>query len=324
MDEIFQSRNDSLYLPDVNLFLDSKQKQSFGYISHAHSDHIARHTKILCTPETSRILSLRLKKPDYVRIPFFRKTKINGQSITLLPAGHILGSAQIYYETEEGSLLYTGDFRTKPSRTAESLTYQSCDVLVMETTFGSPRFRFPPRKEVEEELLFLIRKKLSKGMTPVIFVYPLGKGQEALHLLCHANIPVAVESSILNFATVYEQLGIKFGKFEKFKPGDCRDKVVLLPIMARKNKYLEQIVDKYTIFLSGWGKDLNSAVKFGVDTVLPYSDHADFDELLTFVDKVHPSRVYCTHGINDFAAILREKGYWSKPLTESDQHNLFY
>lgn len=324
MDEIFQSNNDLIYLPGADLFLDAKKKQSSGYISHAHGDHIARHTKILCTPETARILSLRLKKPEITTLPFFRKTKINGTSITLLPAGHILGSAQIYYETDEGSLIYTGDFRTKPSRTAESLTYQSCDVLVMETTFGSPRFRFPPRKEVEEELLSLIRQKLSRGTTPVIFVYLLGKAQEALHLLCHANLPVAVDSSILRYVTVYEKLGIKFGNYERFKRSDYRDKVLLLPIMARKNKYLDHIIDKYTIFLSGWGMDDNASKRFGVDIVLPYSDHADYDELLNFVDRVHPSRVYCTHGINDFAAILKEKGYWSKPLNESDQHNLFY
>jgi len=204
------------------------------------------------------------------------------------------------------------------------LTYQSCDVLVMETTFGSPRFRFPPRKEVEEELLSLIRQKLSRGTTPVIFVYLLGKAQEALHLLCHANLPVAVDYSLLRYITVYEKLGIKFGNYERFKRNDYRDKVLLLPVMARKNKYLDHIVDKYTIFLSGWGMDSNASKRFGVDKVLPYSDHADYDELLTFVDRVHPSRVYCTHGINDFAAILKEKGYWSKPLTESDQHNLFY
>jgi Cft2 family RNA processing exonuclease len=324
MDEIFESHNDTIYLPTAGLFLDDKKKQAFGYISHAHGDHIAHHSKILCTPETARILSLRLKKPDYLTLPFFRKTKMNGNSVTLLPAGHILGSSQIYYETSEGSLLYTGDFRTKPSRTAESLTYQSCDVLIMETTFGSPRYRFPPRKEVEEELLTLVRHKLSRGTTPVVFVYPLGKAQEALHLLCHANLPVAVDYSILRYVYVYEKLGVKFGDYEKFKPSDYRDKVVLLPIMARKNKQVEKIVDKFTIFLSGWGMDVNAAKRFGVDAVLPYSDHADFDELLNFVDRVHPQKVYCTHGIDSFVAILKEKGYWSKPLSEPDQHDLFY
>jgi Cft2 family RNA processing exonuclease len=324
MDEIFQSENDSIYLPGADLFLDARNKQAFGYISHAHGDHIARHSKILCTPETARILSLRLKKPNYQTLPFFRKTKINGNSITLLPAGHILGSSQIYYETDEGSFLYTGDFRTKSSRTPESLTYQTCDVLIMETTFGSPRFRFPPRKEIEEELLTLLRQKLSRGTTPVVFVYPLGKAQEALHLLCHANLPVAVDYSILRYVYVYEKLGVKFGNYERFRHSDYRDKILLLPIMARKNKYLEQIVDKFTIFLSGWGMDENAAKRFGVDSVLPYSDHADFDELLSFVDRVHPERIYCTHGIDAFVATLKEKGYWSKPLTEADQHDLFY
>jgi len=324
MDEIFQQFDRSIFLPGIELFLDATKRKPFGYISHAHGDHIARHKKIICTPETARILDVRLKKPDTISIPFFRKKKFSSSSITLLPAGHILGSAQLYYESAEGTLIYSGDFRSRPSRTAESISYQSCDVLIMETTFGSSLFHFPPRKEVEEKLLALIRQKLNSGVTPVVFAYPLGKAQEALHLLSHANLPVAVDYSILRYVYVYERLGIKFGKYEKFRRSEFRDKVLLLPALFRKNRYMDTIPDKFTIFLSGWGMDPAAVKRFGVDVVLPYSDHADFDELITYVDRVNPARIYCTHGISDFVAVLKEKGYQTKLLSQPDQHNLFY
>ena len=111
----------------------------------------------------------------------------------------------------------------------------------METTYGNPRYIFPPRKEIEEKLLAIIRKKLTEGMTPVIYAYPLGKSQEVLHLLSHAKLPVAVDYSILRFVHIYEQLGVKFGIYEKFKRSDYRDKVLLLPVSFRKNKFIDKI-----------------------------------------------------------------------------------
>ena len=324
MEELFQLRKKSIYLPQLDLFVDAKKKQPFGFISHAHSDHIARHDKIICTPETARILSLRLKNPTFEILSFFRKKKMGNSSITLFPAGHILGSAQLYYESGGKSLLYTGDFRTGSSRTAESFIYQSCDILIMETTFGNPNYVFPPRKKTEEELLALIRQKLKEGIIPVVFVYPLGKAQEALHLISHANIPVAAHHSILKYVSIYEQLGVKFASFEQFKQGKTGDRVLLLPTVFRKNKIMEAIENKFTIYLSGWAMDAYAPYHFGVDKVVPYSDHADFQELLTFVQRVRPEIVYCTHGFNGFVGVLRENGFDARLLDESEQMGLFY
>ena len=323
MEEIFQVKNGSIYIPSLDLYLDSKKKQMTGFISHGHADHIARHKRIICTPETARILSLRLKNPNCETVSLFRKKKVNNGAITLYPAGHILGSAQFYYESSSGSLLYTGDFKTKSSRTAEAFKYQLCDILIMETSFGNPKYVFPPRKDVEKELLSLLREKLNEGITPVIFAYPLGKAQEILHFLGHTNLPVAVHYSILRYVYAYEKLGVRFGSYEKFKKSEFRDKVLVFPAMFRSNKYMDSIRDKYTIYLSGWGMDNYSPFHFGVDKVLPYSDHADYEELLTFVDRVKPQIVYCTHGFNGFVDILRNRGYNANLLIESDQHDLF-
>ena len=324
MEEIFQLKNGSIYIPLLDLYLDSRKKQSAGFISHAHGDHIARHKHIICTPETARILSLRLKNPTCEILPFFRKKKINNGAITLFPAGHILGSAQFYFESPEGSLLYSGDFRTRPSRTVESFKYHSCDVLIMETTFGNPKYVFPASKELEKELLALLKEKLKEGITPVVFVYPLGKAQEVLHFLGHAHIPVAVHYSILRYVYTYEKLGLKFGSYERFKKSEIRDKVLLFPVTFRNNRYVDTLKDKYTIYLSGWGMDNYAPYHFDVDKVLPYSDHADYEELLTFVDRVKPNVVYCTHGFDGFVDILRDRGYKSKLLNESEQYGFFH
>ena len=152
MSKLFTLEDGIISIPRIGLFLDSKKRKEFGYISHGHSDHIARHQKVLCTDKTAQLLKYKLKNTNYYTLPFYESTNFHDLTITLFPAGHILGSSQIFIESSEGSLLYTGDFRIKESRINEKFVFQKCDTLIMETTFGMPHYCFPPREEVEEEL----------------------------------------------------------------------------------------------------------------------------------------------------------------------------
>jgi Cft2 family RNA processing exonuclease len=298
----------SIYIPSAQIFLDSRKKRKCAYISHAHGDHIAPHEKILCTPETADLLRLRLRYPQCLRIPYFQKTVWNDATLTLYPAGHILGSAQIYIEAQNQSLLYSGDFKLKPSRTVKNFTPVQADVLIMETTYGIPKYSFPPRKDIEEELVTLVKSKLNGNIIPVVFAYSLGKGQEALSILTGAGFSVAVDRTILRYCKVYEKYGIQFGPYEKLDKNNIRGKVVLCSIHQRRELRLDQFGSIFTIFLSGWGVDKRAVQKFRVDTVLPFSDHADYNELIEYVQHVKPTQVYCTHGFEEFIHVLREMG----------------
>ena len=123
---------------------------------------------------------------------------------------------------------------------------------------------------------------------------------------------------------VYEKLGVKFGDFKLFKKNDTSGQVLLMPTMFRKSKYMDSTENKYTIYLSGWAMDAYAPHHFGVDKVIPYSDHADFQELLNFVNHVRPQVVYCTHGFSGFTGILRERGFDARQLDGSEQMGLFY
>ena len=178
MSSIFKIKDNSIYIPSANLYFDALKVKEFGFISHAHADHIAKHKKVLCSKATAEFIKLRLKNPDCLILPFSQQMDINNAYITLFPAGHILGSAQIHMQTDSCKLLYTGDFRTKNARTVEKFAYQESDILIMETTFGMPHYKFPEREEVENRLLYLLHEKLEKGIIPIVFAYTLGKGQE--------------------------------------------------------------------------------------------------------------------------------------------------
>jgi Cft2 family RNA processing exonuclease len=320
---LFEIRDNTIFVSSAHLYLDALKKKEFGFISHAHIDHIANHKKILCTKVTADLISLRLKNPKCHVLPFFQKIQINNAKITLLPAGHIFGSAQLFLETAAGTLLYTGDFKTKYARTAEKFFYQKCDVLIMETTFGMPHYLFPEREELEQNLLGLLRSKLHQGYIPVVFAYSLGKGQEALHIIGNSGIPLVVDYAILRYARIYEQNGIHFGGYEKLRKKDVQGKVILMPIHLKNDRFIQSLIRKYTIYLSGWGMDKAAVYRFGVDQVLPLSDHADFKEMLDFVEKVEAKLIYCTHGFDDFVYHLRERGFNAHPLMKPAQMDLF-
>lgn len=312
-----------IYLPDADLYLDAGKKKKFGFVSHAHSDHSARHEKILCTPATADFLNIRFKKVNCQVLDYGKAININNSQITLYPAGHILGSAQILVEAAGRRLLYTGDFRTRSSRTTEDFEMVECDTLIMETTFGLPHYLFPPRAEIEDQLIRILEDKLRKGITPVVFAYPLGKAQEVLSVISKHSLPVAVEYQILRLAKVYQKYGIDLGEYDKFRRSEYRGKILLLPFNFRSQRFMRDLPDKYTIFMSGWGMDQSARFRLGMDIVLPYSDHADYAELLDFVQNTKAREIYCTHGQDDFVTILRQKGYNARLLIPPAQTSLF-
>jgi Cft2 family RNA processing exonuclease len=230
-----------------------------------------------------------------------------------------LGSAQIHIEAQNRTLLYSGDFKLKPSRTVKNFVPVSADILIMETTYGEPKYTFPPREDVEDELVTLVQSKLDKNIVPVVYAYSLGKGQEALAILTAAGFSVAVDRTILRYCKVYEKYGVQFGSYERFDKTDVQGKVVLCSIHQRRELRLEHLGKIFTIFLSGWGIDKRALQKFRVDAILPFSDHADYNELIEYVKHVNPDHVYCTHGFEGFTHILREMGISSEYIRTNGQ-----
>lgn len=312
-DSLFTYDKD-IRIKDINLWLDSRRIKEFAYISHGHTDHIARHRKIICSLPTADFIKIRLKNPSAQALDYNHPLEINDAKITLHPAGHILGSSQIKIVKNGTSLLYTGDFRISPARTVEPFEFVKTDILIMESTFGLPHYKFPDRISVENELVELCDRLLKSGKTPVVFAYTLGKGQEALKILSDADLPVAVDYSILRFVPIYQKYGIEITKFTKYRKSDFTGRILLLPVNARYQRGIKSLPNIYTIYLSGWGIDKTSQSKLGVDKVLPLSDHADFDELVQLVETIRPNKIYCTHGFDQFVDILRNAGYCANLL----------
>ena len=211
-----------LKLTTAGLAIDFRRRQPRAFISHAHSDHMARHELAICTPQTAALYQLRLGPRPRSNCPIARRSTGQGCDLTTYPAGHCLGSAMLLAEDQGRTLLYTGDFKLQPSLTAERAELPHADTLVIESTYGHPDYRLPPREECIAEFLALVRQALADEMVPVIQGYVLGKSQEITRLLTDAGIPVLQHKGMYEVSRMYESLGCPLGRFERFRGGRKR------------------------------------------------------------------------------------------------------
>ena len=320
-----------VYLPELDLWLDSRRKQELGLISHAHSDHTARHHRPILTANTRLLLADYLKRADPITLDYGEPLERADYTLTLYPAGHCLGSAQALVTSRKTGqrLLYTGDFKARPSPINEPLRPVECDVLVIEATYGKPEYTFPPEDNVLETAYRTLRVWLERGERPIVQGWRLGKAQELMHHLLAEGFELVVEDGIYRVAEAYQQAGVQFpGRFANFNGAWAEGQVLVCPPGQRKNGSLNSALNRYLgkryMELTGWasggrGKGRRHWGRPG-DASLPYSDHADFNDLVNYVEQVQPSQVYTVNGFPDLAAHLRTRGYPAVHLDGKNGH----
>lgn len=311
--------DNGLKLTRADLAIDFRRRQPRAFISHAHADHIARHEYTLCTPETAALCRLRLGSRPMRELPYRHPIDWGGLRLTTYPAGHCLGSAMLLAEDQRQSLLYTGDFKLGESATAERAELVHADILVIESTFGRPSDRLPPRNDVIEQLEQLVRQSLAEEVVPVIHAYTLGKSQEVTRLLTDRGIPVLQHRDIFSVSQVYEACGVHLGHHEPFDGTAAAGWAVVVPPRTR----VLSLPRAMHVAVTGWALDPAAKYRLRVDHALPLSDHADFTELIEAVERVAPRKIYCTHGPEGFVDRLCELGFDASPLGRSTQGRLF-
>lgn len=312
-----------VWLPQIEWWLDAHFPQKRAFVSHAHSDHIAPHGEILCSVGTSRLMQARMpgERVEHV-LPFERGEQLTSDcSVTLYPAGHIFGSAQALLTHEvHGSLLYTGDFKLRRGRSAEACATPRAEVLVMETTFGRPHYVFPPTQQVLNDIAAFCHACVDDGEVPVLFGYSLGKSQELLSGLAEAKLPIMLHPQTLRLTRIYEELGMRFPPYREFNAEEAVGHVVISPPQQSNATFLRRLGKRKTAVVTGWAVDPGAVYRYQCDAAFPLSDHADFPDLLRFVDLVKPQRVLTLHGFaQDFALTLRERGIEAWAIGEDNQ-----
>ncbi len=304
-------------LPGHRLWLDPLVVRNFAFVSHAHTDHARRHKEALLTPQTLALIP-ESRRPRGWRMLGYGETMRRGEAkVTLHAAGHMLGSAQLHFEHDGWSVLYTGDIKLRQPGRIE--TFVPCaDVLVIETTYGRPHFRFGDPDETLEMIARWCRRALDSRVTPVLLCHALGKSEEMMLALAPYGFEFALEKRCVPCAREYAAAGRSLPEWVEFDGEPITGRVLIAPPVGKDE--IRRLGRYRTALVSGWARDAEFARLFGADATFDLSDPCDFDELFEVVQQSGADQVYTVHGYTeDFARFLRRRGVKAWALERSEQ-----
>lgn len=289
--------------------VDPTRKSELAVVSHAHSDHLRAHEKIIATPATLDLARLGYKKFKGAPLEYHDETEIGPATVRLVPAGHMLGSAQVIIDWRGERIVYTGDFKLEANQTCEEAEIHSCDTLLIDATYGKPHYKFPPFAECRDRLLEFVTTNLRRSITPVILAYSLGKAQEAMKILSDERIEIDGYKTAFEAARVYSRYGVELGNIHLLDGRPEPGRAVIIP--PGSFRYIDpRGWGRFkTCFLSGWTLDNNRSSRGGNGFGIPFSDHASFDDIVHYVEKAKPKKVYTLFGPPDIAEYLRRIGF---------------
>jgi putative mRNA 3-end processing factor len=300
-----------LWCEPGDFFVDPARPVSHAVITHAHADHARPdHEAVLATPETLAIMTTRMGEGragrDQQPMRPGESVNRNGVTISLVPAGHVLGSAQVVLEWRGSRAVISGDYKRRRDPTCAPFAPVACDVFVTEATFALPVFRHPPAEEEVAKLLASLR--LFPERTHLVGAYALGKAQRLIRLLREAghDRPIWLHGALMRVCEVYERLGVTLGDLRQVPTppkrgagGMLAGEIVLAPPGAEATPWARRLAEPVVSAASGWMRVRQRARSRGVELPLIISDHSDWDELLQTAEEVQAPEVWVTHGRED-------------------------
>jgi len=308
-------------LPGHRLWLDPLVVRTFAFISHAHTDHARRHREALLTPQTLALIPEARRPRGWRMLGYDEPMRRYAAMVTLLPAGHMLGSAQLLLEHQGVRLLYTGDIKLRVPGTRTPTAIPRAEVLIIESTYGRPHFRFGDPDTTVEAIARWCRLALDSRVTPVLLCHALGKTEEVMLALASYGFTFALEKRCAPCARAYANAGRSLPEWIELDGGEAPGRVVIAPPAGKDE--VRRLGRYRTALVSGWAKDAEFARLFGADATFDLSDHCDFDELIEVVEKSGADQVYTVHGYTaDFARSLRKRGVRASALEATEQLQL--
>jgi putative mRNA 3-end processing factor len=298
-----------IHVVPADCWIDPARPVGRALVTHGHSDHArGGHGTTVATRETLAIMRLRYATEDGGQPAAYGETVAlgGGVSATFLPAGHVLGSAQVLLEHAGERIVVTGDYKRRPDPTCLPFAVTPCDVLVTEATFGLPVFRHPP---VGEEIARLLAARdANPERCMLVGAYALGKAQRViaeLRLAGHGET-IWLHGAMERMCRLYEELGVELGPLRlvsEATKAELAGAIVICPPSALNDRWSRRLPDPITAMASGWMRVRQRARQSLVELPLVISDHADWDELTATIEDVNPAETWITHGRED--AMLR-------------------
>ena len=292
-----------LYCEPGGFHIDPTGPVPRAVVTHGHSDHARPDNgAVLATRETLAIMRQRLGDRagfSLQALAYGEPLALGDVSLRLVPAGHVLGSAQIVIDSRGTRVVVSGDYKRRPDPTCAAFEPQPCDLFITEATFGLPVFRHPPDSHEIAKLLHSVR--LFPERCHLVGVYALGKCQRVIALLREAGYdrPIYLHGALIGLSELYGSLGVALGPLlpcAGVTPDAFRGEIVLAPPAALADRWTRRLPDPLTALASGWMRVKQRAKARGVELPLVISDHADWDELTRTLDDVGAPEIWVTHG----------------------------
>ena len=291
---------EGIYVPRADAWIDPSQPKSKALITHGHSDHArGGHGEVWATPETLAIMETRYGQQNGQAAQYGEGLRLGEVDISFVPAGHVLGSAQILLEYGGERVVVSGDYKRRPDPTCAPFVVTPCDIFISEATFGLPVFRHPDTGSEVDRLLHRLRAE--PGRCVLVGAYALGKAQRLIMELRGRGYeePIYIHGALERLCQLYQRLGVDLGELRLatgVPKAELADKIILCPPGALNDRWSRRLPDPITAMASGWMRVRQRARQRLVEMPLIVSDHADWDELTQTIQEVAPREVWITHG----------------------------
>jgi putative mRNA 3-end processing factor len=296
--------------------IDPWQPVERAVITHAHGDHLRPGSAVyLCSDAAERIVRQRLPAGAAIEAaPYGRAIEKDGVRVSLHPAGHILGSAQVRVEHRGEVWVASGDYKREPDPTCAPFEPVRCHALVTEATFALPLFRWREPAATADEIVAWWADTAASGRPAVLFAYALGKAQRVLaELAVRTDRTIFVHGALLDLTDAYRDAGIRLPALaratDERRGRSFAGELIVAPLAARGSTWMRRFGDHSSAFASGWMRIRGARRRRGYDRGFALSDHADWDALLRTVGDTGAERVFATHGYtHQLARVLCERG----------------
>jgi len=291
-----------LYCAPGGFYIDPVRAVERAVVTHGHSDHArAGHGAVLATAETVAVMQARLGAQAagaFQAAHYGQRIGLGGVTVTLVPAGHILGSAQVVIDYAGRRAVVSGDYKRRQDPTAAPFQLVPCDLFVTEATFGLPVFRHESDAREIGRLLGSLREFPDR--THLIGAYALGKAQRLIALLRGMGYdrPIWLHGAIGGMCDLYRRLGIELGALRLVRDAPTRlaGELVLCPPGALKDRWTRRLSDPLIAYASGFMRVRARARQRGVELPLVISDHCDWPELVATIRETGAEEIWVTHG----------------------------
>ena len=304
-----QPHKHGIYVAPADCWIDPSIAVNTALVTHGHADHArGGHGATIATEATLAIMDLRYNTREGTQPAQYdeRLQLKGGVKATYLPAGHVLGSAQILLEHAGERVIVTGDYKRRPDPTCAPFEVSPCDILITEATFGLPIFTHPP---IADEMAKLLGRLAANPEACVLVgAYALGKAQRVIAELRAAghHDPIYLHGAMEKMCRLYEKFGVDLGELRlvaDHTKDAMRGAIVVCPPSALNDRWSRRLPDPITAMASGWMRVRQRARQRNVELPLVISDHADWDELTRTIREINPSETWITHGREE--ALLR-------------------